>query len=210
MPCPTLTGLALLECLAANPACLPPEGRSLAPVLIEMARQESGGHPYAIRSETQGREITPRPRTQAEAIARALPLLRRGEVLGLGAMQITWQGNHEQYFGSYADLPAMLRRAFDPCANLRAGYVHLRQGIRRYNGSGPAAERYTDRVVQRVGHALRPATPEVPGLPPRPLGPAMPRRPAASVLPASASPPAPVAVFSRPAAPGRALVIPAR
>ena len=170
--CASLTGLALVRCLAADTACLPPAHRPLLPVLEAMAERESGFRPLAIRDEATSEGIY--PATLADAVRIARERRARGHLLGIGLMQLT--------------SPAALRgltdeAALDPCVNLRAGAAHLADGIRRYNGSGPAAERYAAAVVARVGQAAAQAAPS--------------------------PPPAPTTVLSRPAA-ARSLAIASR
>ena len=141
--CASLTGLALVRCLAADTACLPPAHRPLLPVLEAMAERESGFRPLAIRDEATSEGIY--PATLADAVRIARERRARGHLLGIGLMQLT--------------SPEALRgltdeAALDPCLNLRAGAVHLADGIRRYNGSGPAASRYASAVIARVGPAV--------------------------------------------------------
>lgn len=80
------------------------------------------------------------------------PLADRGEIgrQGVGPMQLTgrdWQDAADRRGGCW-----------DPGANMAAGFAGLvtltntyglPEGVRRYNGSGPAAERYRDQVLAR-------------------------------------------------------------
>lgn len=80
------------------------------------------------------------------------PLADRGEIgrQGVGPMQLTaryWQDAADRRGGCW-----------DPAANMAAGFTGLvalvnryglPDGVRRYNGSGPAAERYRDQVMAR-------------------------------------------------------------
>ena len=160
--CDALAGLALFACLARDPACLAPEH---LPVLEAMAERESGFRPLAIRDEATGEGIY--PAMLAEAVRIARERRARGHLLGIGLMQLT--------------SPEALRgltdeAALDPCLNLRAGAVHLADGIRRYNGSGPAASRYASAVIARVGPAATQAPPPAPPSPPPPRTTAFGRR----------------------------------
>lgn len=162
MTCAALSGLALLRCLAADPACLPPEHRPLLPVLVSMSGRESGHRDWALRDETTGESLFFRSRE--EAVAAALARRARGHVLGYGRFQITREANLRRH-------GLTPETAFDPCRNLRAAAAHLAAGIKGYNGSGPAADRYAASVIARVRDgdtdaapvpAPDPATPSAP------------------------------------------------
>jgi hypothetical protein len=87
-----------------------------------------------------------------QAYRRYKPLADRGEIgrQGVGPMQLTgrdWQDAADRRGGCW-----------DPAANMAAGFAGLvaltnryglPEGVRRYNGSGPAAERYRDQVLAR-------------------------------------------------------------
>lgn len=139
--CAASAGLALFACLARDPACLPVDRRPLLPVLEAMGWQESGHRDWALRDETTGESLF--FRTGAEAVAAARSRRARGHLLGYGRFQITGDAN----LARHGLTP---ETAFLPCPNLRAAAEHLAAGIRRYNGSGPAAERYARQVVARV------------------------------------------------------------
>lgn len=69
---------------------------------------------------------------------------------GVGPLQLTWY--------SYQDKADSYGGCWNPRYNMRVGFEKLfngvrryglRSGIRAYNGSGPAAERYADTVLNR-------------------------------------------------------------
>lgn len=75
----------------------------------------------------------------------------RGGMQGVGPMQLT--------FWSIQDEADARGGCWSPRINMEVGFVHakasiqrngLRTGIRAYNGSGPAAERYADQVLHRL------------------------------------------------------------
>lgn len=70
---------------------------------------------------------------------------------GVGPCQLTWSG--------YQDQADALGGCWDPAVNMRVGFRVLadligqhgaRDGFRRYNGSGPAAQRYADDAMRKL------------------------------------------------------------
>ncbi len=70
---------------------------------------------------------------------------------GVGPMQLT--------YWSYQDAADKIGGCWQPLANMRVGYHLLAENVRRdglragvaaYNGSGPAAQRYAETVIQRA------------------------------------------------------------
>lgn len=151
MSCATLAGIALFDCLASNPACLPPQYQSYKPVLRAIMQQESGGNPYALRDEATGQSLFLANRGAAETEARRR--VAAGHTLGLGWFQITHQSNWIRHWGS---VELALRNAFDPCSNMRAGAQHfgddVAAALSRYNsGSFTGAPGYANAVLRRIG-----------------------------------------------------------
>lgn len=151
LACATLTGIALFDCLAANPACLPPAHARHLPILRAIMQQESGGNPYALRDETTKQSLFLANRADAEREARQRHAA--GHTLGLGWFQITHQSNWIRHWGS---VEAALANAFDPCSNMRAGATHFAvdyaAALARYNsGSFTGAPGYASAVLRRVG-----------------------------------------------------------
>lgn len=70
---------------------------------------------------------------------------------GVGPCQLT--------YGPFQDQADALGGCWDPACNMRVGFRHLqgliaqfglRDGVRRYNGSGPAAVAYADDVLRKI------------------------------------------------------------
>ena len=77
---------------------------------------ESGGHPYAIHDNTEGRSYDGANSAQAVSIASAL--IRAGHRVDLGLMQI----NYEVWLRPTG---FSLEKAFDACTNVRLGTTIL-------------------------------------------------------------------------------------
>jgi len=151
-----LRGLGILmpaECLAAaRDAKLP---LHLAASLLV---QESGGgrnvygHDPTVFSGGPGHD---QPNEVTEANYREYLRLRgvegEGGMQGVGPCQLTWW--------SYQDEADSLGGCWNPVANMKVGFKHLADNIRRYglhpgvkayNGSGAAAEAYAAQVIARA------------------------------------------------------------
>jgi hypothetical protein len=151
--CAALAGVALLRCLAADPACLEPRHRPLLPALEAMAHVESRFRPYALRNET--RSVARYPETHDEAVRIARAWLAAGDTVGLGGFQITHLYNLRRH-------NLTVESALRLCPNMRAAGAHLAAGIKGYNGSGPATEIYLDKVMARMEAGPPPPSPEAP------------------------------------------------
>src|SRR5687768_10363640 len=71
---------------------------------------------------------------------------------GVGPMQLTWwefQDAADEMGGCWKPYVNMLF-AFQLLARYREAHGNWRDAARQYNGSGPAAEAYADRVKQRI------------------------------------------------------------
>ncbi len=121
-----------------------------------VARAESGFNTLAIHDNTTGRNYT--PASLPEAITVATTLLRAGNSLDLGLMQIN--------SANLARLGLTIASAFDACRNMAAGaqilvdgysaehanhdeQVRLRQALSRYN-TGDGAAGFVNGYVTRV------------------------------------------------------------
>lgn len=122
--CEALAGAALFDCLAAQPACLPPQHPPVE-VLREVARRESGFRPLALRDETTGREV--RVETHAGAVREITERRRKGHALGVGMFQSTHHENHRRL--GLLDAQGLPTLALDPCRAMRAGAAHLAEDI---------------------------------------------------------------------------------
>lgn len=125
---------------------------------------ESGGHPYALHDNTDGRTYEPASAAEAAGLARAL--LDAGHRIDIGLMQI----NYNVWLKPTG---FALARAFDACTNIRLGttilsahyaqalgtsatpFEALARALSRYNsGSESRALGYADQVLA-VGAAPR-------------------------------------------------------
>ncbi|HXH97814.1 MAG TPA: peptidoglycan-binding domain-containing protein [Gaiellaceae bacterium] len=119
----------------------------LACALLE--QESSGGHNVfghdAVRNPVSGGQVT---RERYLEYKRYRPTLG---MQGVGPCQLTWRG--------YQDQADALGGCWKPAINMRVGFAVLTAGIRRngmrtgiraYNGSGVAAERYADQVLERM------------------------------------------------------------
>ena len=187
--------LAAVAALVVDPACGAvradtPAGERFARHVVATIRQESGGHPFAIRDETAGESLF--PPTLADAVRIATERDAAGRVMGLGLGQITGRANWRRHGLTIAD-------AFDPCRAVAAAARHLAGDVRhvlalssrRYNtGSVERGEGYA-RSVAALEAAL-PADLTAPRSLPV----------AAPPPPAEPSPPAPFGVLVRRSDPG--------
>lgn len=124
---------------------------ALAAAVLE---QESGGGRNVWGHdpvENRGIYVPGSPVTE-QAYRRYKPLADRGEIgrQGVGPMQLTGR--------SWQDAADARGGCWSPAANMAAGFAGLvaltnkyglPEGVRRYNGSGPGAERYRDQVLAR-------------------------------------------------------------
>jgi len=117
---------------------------------------------------------------------------------GVGPCQLTWY--------SYQDRADALGGCWKPEVNMRVGFAliaaliktnGLRAGLRRYNGAGPAAERYADQVLARV-RKWQQILGAVPGTPQPPTGPPAPptTRPTTPATPPASQPASPRGPFA--------------
>lgn len=123
-----------------------------AAVLLE---KESGGGRNVWGSDpvdtggtyVKGAEVT---RAAYEAY-RAGRRAGRLSAQGVGPCQLTWSGYQDQAdnLGGCWDWRANVRVGFSTLAGLQRAHG-VRDGFRRYNGSGPAAERYADDAMARL------------------------------------------------------------
>lgn len=124
---------------------------ALAAAILE--QESGGGRNVWGHDPVDNRSIyVPGAPVTEQAYRRYKPLADRGEIgrQGVGPMQLTgrdWQDAADARGGCW-----------DPAANMAAGFTGLvtltnkygiTDGVRRYNGSGPAAERYRDTVLAR-------------------------------------------------------------
>lgn len=148
-----LTAAALFG-LIVNPACgnLPGDSE-LAQHLVATIITESGGDPFIIgvnadtvRGLAASRVSAP---TAAEASAKASMLLAQGRSIDLGLTQISERQMARHHL--------TLTKAFDQCANIRAGAEHLADDYawtlahRRYNcGDITCGVAYASAVTDRI------------------------------------------------------------
>jgi hypothetical protein len=124
---------------------------ALAAAVLE--QETGGGRNVWGHDPVENRGIyIPGSRVTEAAYGAYKRLADRGEIgrQGVGPMQLTgrdWQDAADRRGGCW-----------DPAANMAAGFAGLvaltnkyglPEGVRRYNGSGPAAERYRDQVLAR-------------------------------------------------------------
>lgn len=128
-------------------------GLPLALAAAVLEQESGGGRNVWGHDPVENRGIyVPGGPVTAAAYRRYKPLADRGEIgrQGVGPLQLTgrdWQDAADARGGCW-----------DPRANLAAGFTGLvtlinkyglPDGVRRYNGTGPAAERYRDQVLAR-------------------------------------------------------------
>jgi cell wall-associated NlpC family hydrolase len=127
--------------------------RTGLPLTIACAalEQESGGGHNVF-----GNDNVPNPVKRGPVTKERYLEYKRHRMLGKGAngvgpMQLTWSG--------YQDRADQLGGCWVPEINMRVGFSILRSnirtsglraGVRKYNGSGAAAERYADQVLRRI------------------------------------------------------------
>lgn len=112
--------------------------------LRPFAQVESGFDPWSIHDNTDGRSV--HPDTEAQAIAIARDLMRRGHVIDTGLMQISNR--------NFDWLGLNVETAFDPCQSIRAAAQHLTEAS-RYNTGSPTrgfANGYVTRIVNATFH----------------------------------------------------------
>ena len=132
--------------LAAREECLPARHRYLWPELAAIVAQESGFRVWALRDETERREVV---EVRSVAQARAYVAGKPSHTFGIGLTQITG-ANLPRWFGE-----GWRTKAWDACANMRAGMMHfvtdnLPVARARYNGEGRAAALHAMRVAGRL------------------------------------------------------------
>ncbi|RAK66412.1 lytic transglycosylase domain-containing protein [Phenylobacterium kunshanense] len=166
--------------------------------LLAVARAESDLDPLAI-GVNGARARRPQPSTAAEAAAAARSLAAAGRDIDLGLAQINVR--------NLARLGLSIEAAFDPCRNLAAAAVVLREGYARgraRHGPGQAALRVA-LSVYNTGHAERGFAN---GYVARVIAKAGTRLPANSTPPPAPQPQPPAwDVFGRAASPSPRLVI---
>ena len=156
--CAAKVGVALFDCLAAQPACLPPELVETFPgfiaVLREVGRQESGFNALALRDETERKPVRG-IQTHADAVREITERRRKRHVLGVGMFQNTHEANHARL--GLLDAAGFPTLALDPCRAVKAGAEHLAedfavaQALQRYNsGTLDGAPGYAATVLVRV------------------------------------------------------------
>jgi type IV secretion system protein VirB1 len=123
-----------------------------------VVRQESGGNPLLIHSNTSGH--TYRPKSPGEAVALAGKLIRQGHSVDLGLAQINSR--------NLSWLGLDVQTVFDPCRNLGAAQTVLLDGWKRsggnlrktlalYNTGKPdsqAGVKYAARVYSKAGGVI--------------------------------------------------------
>jgi hypothetical protein len=124
-------------------------------VAASLLEQESGGGHNVWGHDnvpTGGAYVKGAPVTR-EAYLAYRQLVKAGKIghQGVGPVQLT-----AEVYQARADA---LGGGWDPVVNMRVGFLALADlihaygvadGVRRYNGSGPAAERYRDQVLGRI------------------------------------------------------------
>lgn len=177
--CGALASMALVACLARDPACLPPwspEDRAqFLPLVLSTVRQESAGQPYVIRNEAERRGVL--FQSKDAAVAYAVAADARGVTIGLGLGQLTHRSNWLRHTGTTGR--AAIEALLDPCRNLRATAEHWQAAWRAavaYNagpgriGNPPApSAAYASRVVEGAAAAQVVETPAAPQARPCPL-----------------------------------------
>lgn len=129
-------------------------GLELAAACAMLEKESAGGRNLwghdgvaTANAYVKGGEVT---RAAYMAYKRAIELGRAGRQ-GVGPCQLT--------YGPLQDQADDLGGCWDPAFNLRVGFRHLqglvasygvRDGFRRYNGSGPAAEAYAADVMNKL------------------------------------------------------------
>ena len=95
--------------------CAPEVGRTTIAAIIQA---ESKGNPLAIGLNGDNR-LARQPRDLAEAVRWARWFVARGYSVDIGLMQVNAK--------NMARLGVSIERAFDPCVNIRAGSLVLRE-----------------------------------------------------------------------------------
>ena len=128
-------------------------GLPLALACAVLQQESAGGNNVWGHDPVENRGVyTPGSPVTEQAYRQYKILADRGEIgrQGVGPMQLT-----SRWFQDAADARG---GCWDPAANMAAGFTGLvtlvnryglPAGVAAYNGSGPAAERYRDQVLQR-------------------------------------------------------------
>jgi cell wall-associated NlpC family hydrolase len=127
--------------------------RAGLPLAIACAtlEQESGGGHNVFGNDNVRNPVKRGPVTKKRYLEYKRHRMLGEGANGVGPMQLTWPG--------YQDRADGLGGCWVPETNMRVGFSilranirssGLRDGVRKYNGSGPAAEHYADRVLQRI------------------------------------------------------------
>lgn len=130
-------------------------GLELAAAAVLLDKESGGGHAVWGHDavNTAGTYIKGAPVTQADYLAYRTAV-QEGRIgrQGVGPCQLTWSG--------YQDQADRLGGCWDWHINCTVGFgalagairtLGLREGFRSFNGSGPAAERYADDAMARLG-----------------------------------------------------------
>lgn len=129
-------------------------GLDVAHAAVLLEKESAGGKNVwgSDGVETGGAYKKGAPVTR-EAYERYRALQRAGSIgaQGVGPTQLTWPGYQDQAdeLGGCWDWRCNVRVGLRVLAQLQAQYG-VRDGFRRYNGSGPMAERYADDAMTRL------------------------------------------------------------
>jgi cell wall-associated NlpC family hydrolase len=114
--------------------------------------QESGGGHNVFGNDDVRNPVKRGPVTKERYLLYRQHLMLGEGANGVGPMQLTWPG--------YQQRADDLGGCWVPAINTRVGFnilrsnirsLGLRAGVKKYNGSGAAAERYADQVLARIG-----------------------------------------------------------
>lgn len=140
-------------------------GDSIATNLVHAARHTGLTLSVAcalVEHESNGKNVFGHDRTifigagrvtRAKYLRYKLMRKRTGKMQGVGYTQLTWYGYQDladKRGGCYKAFPNLVTGFEALAANIRAHGLH--DGLRRYNGSGAAAERYARDVTALAHH----------------------------------------------------------
>lgn len=118
--------------------------------------QESGGGRNVFGHDGVDNPVVAAPGKDLYVTRERYQLYKRYRQIGRGSQGV---GPTQLTYFALQDEADRLGGCWKPWINMRVGFAHLvanirksglRDGVRLYNGSGPAAERYAERMMQRI------------------------------------------------------------